>query len=150
MIDWVKDATVEHGTPDFLITDHGCQFLKSFQAGMKALGIRHVRGPIRKPCFNGKVERFFRTFRLWQRIALLPIGVRRMQRRLDHYRDWYNGQRPHQALGGLTPDEAWLGESLPEPIPFRTVGPCKPVITVERVPCRCDPGLASVRIKLAA
>ncbi len=34
------------GTPGFLITDHGCQFLKAFHTGMERLGIRYVRCPI--------------------------------------------------------------------------------------------------------
>ncbi len=146
----VKHTTKEHDTPRFLITDHGCPFWKAFHAGIGPFGIHHVHGPVRKPCFNGKAERFFRTLRIGLRGVLLPIGVRRIQQRLDQYREWYNRHRPHQALDGLTPDEAWLGGTLPEPIPFRTVDPHKPVITVERAPCRGDPRLASVRIRIAA
>ncbi len=150
MIRLVGEAVTKHGPPGFLVTDHGCQFQKAFHAAVIALGIRHVRAPVRKPCFNGKVERFFRTFRLWLRTALLPIGIAGMQRRLDDFCNWYNHQRPHQALGGLTPGEAWAGEALPGPISFRTVDPYKPTITVERVPCRGDPRLAVVRIRVAA
>jgi transposase InsO family protein len=30
---------------------------------------------------------------------------------LGKFFDWYNLQRPHQALGWRTPDEAYLGQS---------------------------------------
>ena len=76
-------------------------------------------------CFklNGKVERLFRTFKAWARMKLFAWFedrkriARRMQGRLDVFRDWYNTARPNQAVGGLTPEEAWHGAALPEPRP---------------------------------
>ncbi len=150
MIELVRDTAEEFGRADFLITDRGCQFRKVFRQAAKAMGMRPVRGPVRKPCFNGKIERFFRTLRVWMRVVLWPLGVNAMQARLDDFRRWYNRHRPHQALRGLTPDEAWDGEALPEPLTFRSMDKGSPVIMVERKPCRGDPRLPSVRIRLAA
>jgi len=68
-----------------------------------------VSGKVRCPSFNGKVERFFRTFRGWSRgllVAFLADKVRTsrwLQRRLNIFREWYNEIRPHQAIGGRTP-----------------------------------------------
>ncbi|WP_337845588.1 integrase core domain-containing protein, partial [Thermus sp.] len=33
----------------------------------------------------------------------LPSGIEGLQRELDAYLDYYNGRRPHRALGGLAP-----------------------------------------------
>jgi hypothetical protein len=80
------------------------------------LGIVTVRGKVRTHTFNGKVERFFRTFKTWARLKLFAWFAdreriaRRMQRRLGAFRDWYNAERSHGALGGRTPEEAWIGK----------------------------------------
>jgi hypothetical protein len=42
-----------------------------------------------------------------------------MQRRLDVYRGWFNGRRPHQALGGRTPEQEWSGDALPTAFAIR-------------------------------
>jgi len=68
-----------------------------------------VRGKVRCPSFNGKAERFFRTFRGWSSKPLIAFFTdkvrtcRWLQRRLDAYRDWHNRERTHQAVGGRTP-----------------------------------------------
>jgi len=43
------------------------------------------------------------------RRALLPLCRRDFGRELDLYATWYNGRRPHSALGGATPDERYFG-----------------------------------------
>ena len=86
----------------FIITDHGGQFTETFTKMLKRSGITVVKGKVRQPSFNGKVERPFRTLRLWLRVAVLPVGIAAQQRRLDRYRTWYNEHRPHAALGGRT------------------------------------------------
>ena len=69
----VRKAVTHYGTPRHLITDHGGEFQKQFKHGLNELGIKHTRGPVRMPNFNGKIERFFRTLRIWQRaVWLLP------------------------------------------------------------------------------
>lgn len=52
--------------PRFLITDHGSQFRESFADLVHALniGIDVIRGPVQRPQFNGKIERFFRSIKL--------------------------------------------------------------------------------------
>jgi hypothetical protein len=69
-----------------------------------------------------------------------------IQRRLDAYRRWYNHYRPHCALGGLTPYEAWHGIQLPTPIPFRQRDRIKPLISIRRVNYRGDPCLPTIEI----
>ncbi len=142
----VHRAAKEQGMPHFVITDHGPQFRRRFHADMKRRGIHHVQGRVRAPYLNGKIERAFRTFRIWWSLVLCGLSIPALQRRLDDYRHWYNQHRPHSALDGRTPDEAWQGIAIPEPGPIRCRDPLKPYIRIRRVNCRGDPGLPVVHI----
>jgi putative transposase len=132
----VQDAIRACGMPRFLITDHGTQFRKKFHVALARMKVRHVRGRVRSPFLNGKLERVFRTFRIWWRMVLVAVCGRAMQRRLDSYRFWYNAHRPHSALGGRTPEEAWMGQRLAEAIPLRALDAAKAWIEVRRGRCR--------------
>ena len=66
--------------------------------------------------FNGKIERLLKTLRLWHRFSLMPLITSGIQHWLDRFCDWHNTRRPHQALGHLTPEEAWSGWEPPNPI----------------------------------
>ena len=149
MLSVVTLAIKSYGRPRFIITDHGGQFMGSFTDKLEHNGITVVKGKVRQPSFNGKVERLFRTFRLWLRIAVLPVSVRPLQRRLDHYRTWYDEHRPHAALDSRTPQEAWEGVELPEPIPIRATHPDGITVQVQRRSCRGDPALPIIKIRVA-
>ncbi|MCE5325568.1 MAG: integrase core domain-containing protein [Planctomycetaceae bacterium] len=112
------------------------------------MGIHHVQGRVRCPAVNGKIERFFRTFKLWLRAALLPINPRGVQKRLDRFATWYNGCRGHQALKGRTPDEAWQKKRLPKPVTYRAGGEVVPMIDIRRLKYRGDPNLPLIKIKV--
>ena len=146
MIQLMRDAVLQFGQPRFIITDHGCQFRKQFKHAVEAMGITQVKGRIRQPNFNGKVERIFRTLRQWLRFVLLPSNEQAIQRRLDIWKTWYNTMRPHSSLGYLTPQEVWQNIEPPVPIPIRTRGDLQPVINVKRSHCQGDPRLPVVKI----
>lgn len=148
MIRLIRAAIAEYGNPRFIITDHGTQFRHRFHQAIIHWGIHHVRGRVRAPYPNGKIERLFRTFRIWWRFVLTGLSVSGMQRKLDDYRHWYNHHRPHSALDGLTPDEAWRDESLPQAFSFRDCDTAKARITVRRLPCRGDPRLPIMQIQV--
>jgi putative transposase len=149
IIGLMQRTAMRFGSPRFLITDHGCQFRKRFRKAMKDLGIRVLRGRVRCPAFNGKAERLFRTFRGWQRRTLLPLGLTGIQRKLDAFVYWYNTERPHQGLKGLTPEEAWSGETQKDAFLFRS-NATPPYVQVTRRSCRGDPSLPSIRVHIAA
>jgi len=122
MLALVRRAIGKLGKPRFLVCDHGCQFRKWFRERLELrFGVTPVSGKVRCPSFNGKVERFFRTFRGWSSKLLVAYFAdkvrtnRWLQRRLNVFRDWYNEVRTHQALGGRTPEEVWAGVGRPEP-----------------------------------
>jgi len=142
----IKRCMRKYGKPRFVISDWGCQFRDTFHNKLKSLGVTHVRGRVKSCQFNGKIERLFRTFKLWARIVLLGLNPRGIQRRLDRYRDWYNAVRVHSALSARTPDEAWNGVELPEPIPLYARDPVEPILEVDRQDYRGDPHLPVIDI----
>ncbi|MFG0248145.1 MAG: transposase [Phycisphaeraceae bacterium JB051] len=148
MVQLLTITTKKFGGPANLITDHGVQFRNKFKLGLKTLGTKHVRGQVRTPSFNSKVERFFKTLRLWQGPTLWPMTSRGVQQRLDQYQAWYKTQRPHQALNGLTPEEALHSVEPAEPIPISSVG-CHsqtPRIRVQRSRFGSDAHLPVIKI----
>jgi hypothetical protein len=100
------------------------------------------------PFTNGKIERFFRTFKLWQRRVLLGLKADTIQHRLDIYRDWYNTQRPMPALGGWTPDQAHRRQPPLKAVPIRARDPA-PVLHVVKRDYGGDPYLPVIEISFA-
>lgn len=61
-----------------------------------------------KPAQNGKVERSHRTDReeFWSRVSFHSLGE--LKQKQSMYMDWYNKEREHLGIGGLTPREKLL------------------------------------------
>lgn len=67
------------------------------------------------PWRNGRIERFFGTFKRKIRAWIAEGGnVEKLYQELDVFRCWYNHIRPHQNLDGLTPGEAREGHQEPK------------------------------------
>lgn len=82
---------------------HHAQRLTRFQQVCAAHGIRHYLLRPYAPQSNGKVERFFRTINdecLHVR-PLLTFAAR--SRAVEEFVWYYNHERPHLSLGGMTP-----------------------------------------------
>lgn len=77
-----------------------------FTSALHELGIRHGRTRLGRPQTNGKVERFHRTIQE-ELYRAHPLFESEEQRRdaLSAYLHYYNTQRHHTALGGLTPSQ---------------------------------------------
>jgi len=121
--------------PRFLVTDHGCQFRGKFERAMarKPLQVDVVKGQKdRSKQFNGKVERFFKTFRLWQQLTLFARKKDWIQLKLDIFRAWYNTKRPMCLHGGRTAEQVWSDIPLPPARPMRENDPLKPAVSVSR------------------
>jgi len=152
MVALVRSVAREFGKPRFVLTDHGPQFRRQFRSAVRDRGIIPVQARVRAPYLNGKIERAFRTLRVWWRLVLTGLTKRSIQRRMDDFKDWFNQVRPHSALGGLTPQEAWEGRSLPEPVPIRARDRLQPEIAIRRRHHHSDPRLPIVdlSVQLAA
>lgn len=129
------------------MTDHGRVFWKRFKAAVEAQGTALVRGRVHSAQFNGKIERWFKTLKRWQRMSLFTGKLSRVQRHLDDFKDWYNGCRCHQALNRLTPMEAWHGLARANPRPILARDPLKPTVRVEVNAFRGHTRLPVVRIE---
>ena len=98
---------VEHGLPQVLRTDNGPEFLgEAFTSWAKGAGMAIQYIQPGKPNQNAYIERFNRTYRE-------ELLDQHLFRSLDDVREatywWmieYNEERPHDALGDLTPIEA--------------------------------------------
>jgi transposase InsO family protein len=102
-------AFAEHGMPATIHTDNGVPFAGSGVAGLSRLAVEWVKAGITlersrpgHPQDNGRHERMHRTLKA--ETASPPATDRvEQQRRFDRFRAEYNYERPHQALGQLTP-----------------------------------------------
>jgi transposase InsO family protein len=113
----------EFGLPYRIRTDNGAPFGSNGESGLTGLsawwiklGIVPERIAAGKPQQNGRHERMHRTLK--QETASPPAAnQRRQQERFDRFRQQYNEERPHQALGQKTPDSYY--EPSPRRFPER-------------------------------
>lgn len=68
-------------------------------------GITHYLISPGKPAQNGKVERSHRTDRaeFWEQVKFRSLAE--LKQKQSTYVDWYNNEREHLGIGGLTPQE---------------------------------------------
>lgn len=94
--------------------DGGSEFMAEFEAACQEQAIALFVLPPRSPKLNGHVERANRTHRseFWE-LYDGDLELPPLQAALRAWEDRYNHERPHQALGYLTPAEhlATLGSS---------------------------------------
>ena len=97
------------GKPKSLRTDNEAVFTSGlFRSTLKALGIRHQRSDKHCPWQNGRVERFFGTFKSVIRKTCVE-SRESLNDALPDFRFWYNHIRTHDHLDGHTPAEKWDG-----------------------------------------
>ena len=84
---------------------HHAERLTRFQQACASLGIRHYVLKPYAPQSNGKVERFFRTINdeCLNVRPLFTFAAR--SRAVEEFVWYYNHERPHLSLGGMTPVE---------------------------------------------
>jgi len=124
----VERAFREYGLPRAIRTDNGVPFSTKAIAGLSRLniwwtqlGIAHDRIAPGHPEQNGSHERVHLT--LVRGSAFPPAaGMGAQQVRFDDFREEFDFERPHEALGGETPGSLYarspreLPETLPEPV----------------------------------
>lgn len=89
-----------------VLTDNGSPFVsEAWRASCAKAGLRHRRTRPYRPQTNGKVERFFRTA-LDECLKLQSFGTDADRAAaLNQFVWYYNTDRPHLGLGGLTPSQ---------------------------------------------
>lgn len=105
---WFEAAFAEFGLPDAIRSDNGPPFASIGVTGLTALsvwwaklGVRHERIAPGKPQQNGRHERFHRT--LLEAMRPPAANTTAQAERFGAFRQDYNHQRPHEALGQLPP-----------------------------------------------
>jgi len=76
---------------------------------MEKRGIRQIVASPHRPQTLGKIERFWGT--LWRECveAAVFLDMEDARRRIGHFIDYYNFQRPHQGIEGLVPADRFVG-----------------------------------------
>ena len=102
-------AVAEYGKPKSIMTDHGSQYYANhpnaeqektlFRSTLDVLGIRHCLARVNRPQTNGKVERFFRTYKEEYAVGTFSS--------LGEYIKHYNDVRLHMSLHYKTPKQVW-------------------------------------------
>jgi len=105
------------GSPQEILTDNGSQYVtwrgtSAFTKELNKRGIRQVVAAPRHPQTLGKIERFWGS--LWRECleAAVFADLADARRRLGHYVDHFNFQRPHQGIGGLVPADRFFGAAV--------------------------------------
>ena len=105
----LKTGIASYGKPKAVMTDHGAQFYANrpetdqrntqFRIALDALGIKHCLARVNRPQTNGKVERFFRTYK--------EEFIQETFSEIRDYIEHYNKRRLHMSLSYKTPIEVW-------------------------------------------
>jgi len=111
-----------HGWPAATLTDNGTVYTSRFTGGRNGLehllawlGIRQKNGAPGHPQTQGKIERFHQTLKHWLARQPAARDLAMLGPQLDAFREVYNEQRPHRALGRRTPGEAY--QAIPKEQP---------------------------------
>ncbi|MBN4049168.1 transposase [archaeon AH-315-M20] len=110
----LKAGIVNYGKPKSVMTDHGSQYYANrleckqentqFRIVLDALGIKHYVARVNRPQTNGKVERFFLTYKTDYATGTFS--------NIGDYIKHYNEKRLHMSLYYRTPIEVWTELSV--------------------------------------
>ena len=107
------EAFREYGLPDRIRSDNGSPFASLAVGGLSRLSVWWIKLGIvperidpGKPQQNGRLERLHQTLK--SEAATPPAATWNLQQSaLDEFRDRYNQERPHEALGMKTPSMSY-------------------------------------------
>jgi transposase InsO family protein len=103
-----------HGLPASLLSDNGAVFTGFYRGGkvlleseLERLGVAFKNSRPYHPQTCGKIERLHQTLKRY--LARQPAArtLTELQQQLDTFAHYYNDIRPHRALGGRTPLQAY-------------------------------------------
>ena len=109
----LTEALERYGTPEIFNTDQGSQFTSiAFTAALEDAGIRCSMDGRGRCLDNAFIERLWRSLK-YEAVYLheLADGLA-AQRLIGDWMAYYNEVRPHSALGGRTPAEAYGDRGL--------------------------------------
>ena len=108
-----KEAFCEFGMPKSILSDNGAQFagfrqgFTQFERWLMDHDVLPIHGRIKHPQTQGKIERFHRTMDQELLNHYTPLDLEDAERVLKSWRDCYNNERPHEALGMRCPSDVY-------------------------------------------
>ena len=112
----------QYGLPERMLMDNGSPWGDDRQAPytiltawLMRLGIAISHGRSYHPQTQGKDERLHRTFKAELQSQVCLHDLQDCQNHFDSWRDFYNQERPHQALNHAVPAERYLPSQRPFP-----------------------------------
>ena len=109
----LEDALTRYGTPDIFNTDQGSQFTSlAFSGRLQEAGIRISMDGKCRWMDNVFIERLWRSLK-YECVYLNAFETGSEARAgIGRWIAYYNAERPHSALGGLTPADAYAGRQV--------------------------------------
>jgi transposase InsO family protein len=114
VVDVFRSAIDLHGAPASLLCDNGAVFTATPRGGkvllqleMERLGVAAKNSRPYHPQTCGKVERLHQTLKRYLDKQAPAKTLAELQGQLDAFAHYYNAIRPHRALGGRTPLQAY-------------------------------------------
>ena len=105
----LKTGLAVYGKPKAIMTDHGSTYYANhphaeqqnteFRKTLDALGIKHCLARVNRPQTNGKIERFFLSYKQEYLTGTFH--------NITDYIKHYNEERPHMSLNFRTPIDVW-------------------------------------------
>jgi transposase InsO family protein len=129
--DGLRAALGTYGAPEQILTDNGKVFTGRFNhppvevlfdAICRENGIEHLLTQPRSPTTTGKIERFHRSMRvefLCSQAAFTNLKV--AQQAMDEWVEFYNSDRPHQAIDMQTPAQRFTASPSSTPIAMTAI-----------------------------
>jgi transposase InsO family protein len=122
VVDVFHSAAQLHGLPASLLSDNGAVFNATPRKGkvllqleLERLGIAAKNSRPYHPQTCGKVERLHQTLKRYL-AKQAPAGtIAELQGQLERFRHYYNDIRPHRALAGRTPLQAYSARVKAKP-----------------------------------
>ena len=109
-----REAFYEFGMPDSVLSDNGAQFAgfrqgyTQFEKWLMNHDILPIHGRMKHPQTQGKIERFHRTMNQELLNHYIPKDIADAERVFADWRNCYNNERPHEALGMKCPSEIYV------------------------------------------
>jgi len=107
----ILKSNLKAGERPKLLSDNGsCYIANDFKSFTKKQGIIHIRGRVRHPQTQGKIERYHRSMKNVIKLDVYqsPMELERALQKFVHY---YNYERYHEAINNVTPAQMYYGKS---------------------------------------
>ena len=109
-----REAFYEYGMPDSVLSDNGAQFAgfrqgyTQFEKWLMNHDVLPIHGRIKHPQTQGKIERFHRAMNQELLKHYTPKDIADAERVFNDWRNCYNNERPHEALGMKCPSDIYI------------------------------------------